>query len=56
MWEWEWWNLFKTTTRVKEHLRESFLYKRALRDERLLQQIRSGKLFGYVQCDIEVPE
>ena len=22
----------------------------------MLEQIRSGKLFGYVQCDIEVPE
>ena len=25
-------------------------------EESLLEQIRSGKLFGYVQCDIEVPE
>ena len=31
-------------------------YKRPLREESLLEQIRSGKLFGYVQCDIEVPE
>ena len=37
-------------------MRESFPYKRALRAESLLEQIRSGKLFGYVQCDIEVPE
>ena len=22
----------------------------------MLEEIRSGKLFGYVQCDIEVPE
>ena len=56
MWECEWWNLYKTTTCVKEHLRESFPYKRPLREENLLEQIRSGKLFGYVQCDIEVPE
>ena len=56
MWECEWWNLYKTTTCVKEHLRESFPYKRPLREERLLEQIRSGKLFGYVQCDFEVPE
>ena len=56
MWECEWWNLYKTTTFVKEHLRESFPYKRPLREETLLQQIRSGNLFGYVQCDIEVPE
>ena len=56
MWECEWWNLYKTTTCVKQHLRESFPYKRPLREESLLEQIRSGKLFGYVQCDIEVPE
>ena len=56
MWECEWWNLYKTTTCVKELLRESFPYKRPLSGETLLDQIRSGKLFGYVQCDIEVPE
>ena len=56
MWECEWWNLYKTTTCVKQHLRESFPYKRPLREESLLEQIKSGKLFGYVQCDIEVPE
>ena len=56
MWECEWWNLYRTKTCVKEHLRESFPYKRPLREESLLEQIRSGKLFGYVQCDIEVPE
>ena len=56
MWECEWWNLYKTTTCVKEHLRQSFPYKRSLREESLLEQIRSGNLFGYVQCDIEVPE
>ena len=44
------------TTCDKEQLRESFPYKRALREKRLLEQIRSGKLFGYVQSDIEVPE
>ena len=56
MWECEWWNLYQTTTCVKKHLRESFPYKRPLRERRLLEQIRSGNLFGYVQCDIEVPE
>ena len=45
-----------TTTCVKKHLRESFPYKRPLIEETLLEQIRSGKLFGYVQCDIEAPE
>ena len=56
MWECEWWNLYKTTMCVKVHLRESFPYERPLREERLSEQIRIGKLFGYVQCDIEVPE
>ena len=56
MCECEWWNLYKTTTCVKEHLRESFPYKCPLREERLLEQTRSGKLFGYVQCEIEVAE
>ena len=56
MWECDWWNLYKTTTCVKELLRESFPYKRPLREERLLEQIRSGELFGYVQFDIEVPK
>ena len=56
MWEYEWWNLYETTRCVGEHLRESFPYKPPLREKRLLEQIRSGKLFGYVQCDVEVPE
>ena len=56
MWECEWWNLYKTTTRVTEHFGESFPYKRPLREENLLEQIISDKLFGYVHRDIEVPE
>ena len=56
MWECECWNLYKTTTCVKEHLREPFPFKRPLREKRLLEQVRGGKLFVYVQCDIEVPE
>ena len=56
VWEREWWDLYKTITCVNEYLRESFPYKRPLREETLLEQVRSGDLFGYVQCDIEVPE
>ena len=37
-------------------MRVSFPYKRPLREETLLEQIRSGNLFGFVQCDIEVTE
>ena len=56
MWDCDWWILYKTTTCVKEHLTEPFTYKRSLREERLLEQTRSVKLFVYGDCDIEVPE
>ena len=32
-----------------------FLYRRSLAECQLLEKIESGKLFGYVQCNIEVP-
>ena len=56
MWECEWWRLYKTTNTVKQHIREHFPYRRSLAAEQRLQEIKKGKLFGYVQCDIEVPE
>ena len=54
--ECEWWRLYKTTNTVKQHIREHFPYRRSLAAEQLLEEIKEGKLFGYVQCDIEVPE
>ena len=56
MWECEWWSLYKTDAPVKSYLRANFPYKRPLSEEQLLHQIIDGRLFGYVQCDIEVPE
>ena len=56
MWECEWWRLYKTTNTVKQLIREHFPYRRSLAAEQLLEEIKKGKLFGYVQCDIEVPE
>ena len=56
MWECEWWRLYKTTKTVKQHIREHFPYRRSLAAEQLLEEIKKGKLFGYVQCDFEVPE
>ena len=56
MYECEWWQLYKTDVVVKQQLRESFPYKIRLSEERLLEKkIKNGSLFGYVQCDIEVP-
>ena len=56
MWECEWSKLYNTGVSVKEHLRESFPYKLPLRQDHLLDKIKSGALFGHAQCDIEVPE
>ena len=56
MWECEWWRLYKTTNTVKQHIRDHFPYRRSLAAEQLLEEIKKEKLFGYVQCDIEVPE
>ena len=56
MLEYEWWSLHKTDAPVRSYLRANFPYKRPLSEEQLLQQIIGGRLFGYVQCDIEVPE
>ena len=54
--ECDWWNMCKTDKTVTQHLREHFPYKMPLREERLLENIKSGSLFGSVQCDIEAPE
>ena len=54
--ECEWWRLYNTTTNVKLNIRESFPYRRSLTEQQLLEGINKGNLFGYVQCDIEVPE
>ena len=54
--ECEWWRLYKTTNAVKQHIKEQFPHRRSLAVEQLLGEIKEGKLFGYVQCDIEVLE
>ena len=56
MWEIEWWRLYKTTTNIKLHIGDNFLYRRTLTEQQLLEGIKKGNLFGYVQCDIEVPK
>ena len=41
---------------VKSYLRKNFPYRRPLNEEGLMQAIIDGRLFGYVQGSIEVPE
>ena len=50
------WRLYKTTSKVKIHVRENLLYRQSLPEHQLLEGIKKRNLFGYVQCDNEVPE
>ena len=56
MWECNWWYLYRNDATVKNQLRANFLYQRSLSEEQLMQEIIGGRLFGYVQCDLKVPE
>ena len=56
MWECEWWKPYKKANTVKQHISKHFLYRASLAAEQPLEEIKKGKLFGYVQCDIEVPD
>ena len=55
-WECNWWEIYRTDATVKNHLRANFPCQRPLSGERLMQMIKSRMLFGYVQCDLKVPE
>ena len=55
IWECQWWEQFKTNENLKLHIRNNFPYQRPLTQNMLLQRITEEKLFGYVQCDLEVP-
>ena len=56
IWECERWRLCKTTKTVKQQIREHFSYRRSLAAEQLLEEIKEGKVFDYLQCEIEGPE
>ena len=56
MWECDWWESFKTDEKIKNHVRTPFPYKRPLSTYSLLAKIKDGSLFGYVQCDLVVPD
>ena len=46
----------QTPNTVDQQFRKHFLYRRSIAAEQLLEEIKEGKLFLYVQCDIEKPE
>ena len=51
-----WWRLYRTTNIGKQTIWEHFLYRLSLGAVQLLKEMKKGKLFGYVQCNIHVPE
>ena len=54
--ECEWWENSMENSMLKNHIRKNFPYKLPLSKETLLTRIHEDKLFGYVQCDLKVPE
>ena len=55
MWECDWWETFLTNDKIKNHVRTHFPYERPLSTDSHLAKIKEGFLFGYVQCDLVVP-
>ena len=56
IWECSWWETLKGDESVKIHVRNNFPSKLPMTQKLLLAKIREDKLFGYVQCDLEVPD
>ena len=56
MWECEWCESFKTNDKIKSYFRTHFPYKRPLSTDSLLAKTKDGSLFGYVQCNLNVPD
>ena len=54
--ECEWWDHVQKNSMLKNHVRKNFPYKLPLSCETLSMRIQEDNLFGYVQCDLEVPE
>ena len=52
----EWCGLYKTDVSFIWLLPEMFPYLFCLSEEQLLQRCIDGRLFGYVQLDMDVPE
>ena len=56
VWECKWWERVKEEENVRNHVRKNFPFKLPLKQESPLAKIRDGKMFGYVQCDLDVPD
>ena len=56
VWECKWWERVKEEENVRNHVRKNFPFKLPMKQESHLAKIRDGKMFGYIQCDLKVPD
>ena len=56
MWECQWKIQMRENQEIKSFVTSTFPYRRPLSFENLLSRIQKGKLFGYVQYDLRLPE
>ena len=56
LWECDWCESFKTNDKIKNHVRTNFPYKKPFSTDSLLAKIKDGSLFGYIQCELVVPD
>ena len=55
MYEYDWWNMYKTDKIIEEHLHESFPYKMPLKEEKLLKNIKSRSLLVKFNVILKYP-
>ena len=56
MWECEDWQNFKTNEKIKKQIRTNFPCKRPLSTESLLETLKDGSLYSYIQGDLAVSD
>ena len=54
--EFDWWDNVQENATQKNHVRNKIPYKLPLSREKLFARIEEDNFFGYVPCDLEVPE
>ena len=52
----EGWQNCKTNEKFRNPIRSKFSYKTYLSSESVLEKLRDGSIYGYIQCDLVVPD
>ncbi len=56
MWECQFRTILAENLALRQELNSKYPKKQALSESQLVSKIRNGTIFGYIQCDIEVPQ